>query len=52
MVIEIPQRWGKYSEFEGGKPVVTCKYEIERISSTASPVNTRYFKFFGNSRYS
>nr|XP_022342130.1 nuclear pore complex protein Nup88-like [Crassostrea virginica] len=25
MVMEMPQRWGKYSEFEGGKPTVTCK---------------------------
>lgn len=25
MVLEMPQRWGKYSEFEGGKPAVTCK---------------------------
>ncbi|XP_061162673.1 nucleoporin 88-like [Saccostrea echinata] len=25
MVMEMPQRWGKYSEFEGGKPVVICK---------------------------
>lgn len=27
MVLEMPQRWGKYSEFEGGKPAVTCKWE-------------------------
>ncbi|KAL3856806.1 hypothetical protein ACJMK2_011523 [Sinanodonta woodiana] len=25
MVMELPQKWGRYSEYEGGKEVVTCK---------------------------
>lgn len=26
MVLELPKRWGKNSEFEGGKSTINCRY--------------------------
>lgn len=24
-ILELPKRWGKHAEYEGGKPTITCK---------------------------
>ncbi|XP_028564342.2 nuclear pore complex protein Nup88 isoform X3 [Podarcis muralis] len=38
MVLELPKRWGKNSEFEGGKPVVNCStIPIAERFFTSSP---------------
>ena len=26
-VLELPQKWGRFAEFQGGKDVVACKYD-------------------------
>ena len=43
-VLEMPMRWGKFAEYDGGSKSVTCRYIIDRVLSQ------RNFIKFVNSR--
>lgn len=46
-VMELPQRRGKFSEFEGGKDVITCKYEAcDKIIIVCTTVHSLTCNFF------
>uniref|UniRef100_A0AAV2J773 Nucleoporin 88 n=1 Tax=Knipowitschia caucasica TaxID=637954 RepID=A0AAV2J773_KNICA len=47
-VLELPQRWGKKSEFEGGKSVINCRTipVAERFFTSSPSVNLRQAAWF------
>lgn len=53
MVLELPKRWGKNSEFEGGKSTVNCRWVRPQVvnDTLVLPLFLHSFPFLGLDRY-
>lgn len=41
-ILELPKRWGKNSELEGGRATINCRYVTPRISCSLQAVRISY----------